>query len=295
MIQMKQSNLITLLFLFILIGGVSLFMLFRKTEAASPDPTGETTKEIAVTTASEFTETTGSETESINAGAPDNESTPVETESVKTEPVETEPVETEPVETETAIVSTDKSLFIGDSRTVGLMEYGQIDGADFFCSVGMSVFNIHKKPVSVPSVGKLTLTELLDHKKYNEIYIMLGVNEMGYNFESIIEKYNELITFVKEKEPEAAIIILANLHVTKKRSDTDKTFNNTAINRLNAALSEFADFQSIFYLDGNALFDDETGALSPDRSSDNTHLYAKYYTEWGNWIRTQTASLIREE
>lgn len=272
---MKHSNLITLLFLFILIGAVSLFMLFRKTEAASPDSAEETTQEIAITTTSHIPETTVAETEMINTGIADTGNTPVET--------------------ETEIVSMDKSLFIGDSRTVGLMEYGQIDEADFFCSVGMSVFNIHKKPVSVPSMGKLTLTELLNHKEYKEIYIMLGVNEMGYKFESIINKYNELITFIKEKEPEAAIIILANLHVTKKRSDSDKTFNNAAIDRLNTALSEFADHHSIFYLDSNGLFDDETGALSSDKSSDNTHLYAKYYTEWSNWILTQTALLIREE
>ncbi len=47
------------------------------------------------------------------------------------------------------------ALFIGDSRTVGLMEYAQIANADFFANTGMSVFNIHKKPVSVPNVGKV--------------------------------------------------------------------------------------------------------------------------------------------
>ena len=31
------------------------------------------------------------------------------------------------------------SLFIGDSRTVGLMEYGGMDKADFFATTGMSV------------------------------------------------------------------------------------------------------------------------------------------------------------
>ncbi|MDD6478252.1 MAG: hypothetical protein PUF48_00330, partial [Oscillospiraceae bacterium] len=59
-------------------------------------------------------------------------------------------------------ISMDDALFIGDSRTVGLMEYAGIDGADYFCTVGMSVYNIHKKPVSVPNVGKVTLTELLN-------------------------------------------------------------------------------------------------------------------------------------
>ena len=189
----------------------------------------------------------------------------------------------------------DEVLFIGDSRTVGLMEYAQLEKADFFCTVGMSVFNIHKNSVSIPGTGKVTLTELLDSKTYSAVYIMLGVNEMGYKYESILSKYAELIEFVKGKHSDAAIIIHANLHVTKSRSDSDKTFNNHAINQLNTALSEFADNKSIFYLDANDLFDDSNGALSADKSSDNTHLYAKYYEEWGNWIVQQTASLTKEE
>ena len=188
----------------------------------------------------------------------------------------------------------DDALFIGDSRTVGLMEYAGIDGADYFCTVGMSVYNIHKNSVSVPNVGKVTLTELLNGKKYGKIYIMLGVNEVGYKFSSTVEKYSELIEFIKDKQPDAVIFIQANLHVSKSRSDSDKVVNNTAINGLNAELAKLADGKSIFYLDANILFDDEAGGLSADKSEDSTHLYAKYYKEWGEWIIKQTASLIGE-
>lgn len=153
-------------------------------------------------------------------------------------------------------------------------------------------FNIHKNPVSVPNVGKVTLTELLDNKDYNKIYIMLGINELGYNFENILSKYEELVNFVKEKEPATSIIIQGNLHVTPSRSDSDDTFNNNTINNLNAALSNFADNEHIFYFDVNSLFDDENGALSADKSEDDTHLYAKYYAEWGQWIVEQTSLIM---
>ncbi len=33
-------------------------------------------------------------------------------------------------------------LFIGDSRTVGLSEYGDLGNADVFADSGMSVFNL---------------------------------------------------------------------------------------------------------------------------------------------------------
>lgn len=186
------------------------------------------------------------------------------------------------------------ALFIGDSRTVGLMEYAQIANADFFANTGMSVFNIHKKPVSVPNVGKVTLTELLNHKQYGKIYIMLGINEIGYNLNSITAQYRELLAFIQEKQPHALIIIQANLHVTQARSDSDKTVNNHTIDKLNTELSKLADGKSIFYLNANAVFDDAGGNLSSDKAGDAAHLRAKYYAEWGEWIVTQSAAFTRE-
>ena len=275
---MKKSNLVTLLSLCFIIVAVILFMFLWKTPSAS----------------------SGTETESNSTTQSNIITTPKDTSedisSTKTE--DSSEASTSITDNITSKTNNNTSmgdaLFIGDSRTVGLMEYAGIDGADYFCTVGMSVYNIHKKRVSVPNVGKVTLTELLNGKKYGKIYIMLGINEVGYKFSSTVEKYSELIEFIKDKQPDAVIFIQANLHVSKSRSDSDKVVNNTAINGLNAELAKLADGKSIFYLDANILFDDEAGGLSADKSGDSTHLYAKYYREWGEWIIRQTASLIGE-
>lgn len=275
---MKKSNLVTLLSLFFIIVAVILFMFLGKTPSAGSGTKTEsnsTTQSNIITTPKDTSE--------------DISSTKTEDSSEASTSI------TDNITSKTnKNISMDDALFIGDSRTVGLMEYAGIDGADYFCTVGMSVYNIHKNSVSVPNVGKVTLTELLNSKKYGKIYIMLGINEVGYKFSSTVEKYSELIEFVKGKQSDAVIFIQANLHVTKSRSDSDKVVNNTAINGLNAELAKLADGKSKFYLDANILFDDKTGALSSDKSEDNTHLYAKYYKEWGEWIIKQTASLIGE-
>lgn len=275
---MKKSNLVTLLSLGILIVAVILFMLFWKIRSDSP---GTKTESSSATQSNIITDS--------KDASEDISSTETEDSSEVSTSIE-DNITSKP-NTNTYMGD---ALFIGDSRTVGLMEYGGIDGADYFCTVGMSVYNIHKKPVSVPNVGKVTLTELLNGKKYGKIYIMLGVNEVGYKFSTTAEKYSELIGFIKDKQPNAVIFIQANLHVSKSRSDSDKVVNNTAINGLNAELSRLADGKSKFYLDANILFDDEAGGLSADKSEDSTHLYAKYYKEWGEWIVRQTASLIGE-
>lgn len=187
------------------------------------------------------------------------------------------------------------ALFVGDSRTLGLFEYAGIHEADFFSNVGMSVYNIHNDTISVPSVGKVTFQELISNKQYGKIYIMMGINELGYNFENTLNRYQELITLIQKKQPNAMIFMEANLHVTKSRSDSDNVVNNAAINRLNHALEKFANNKNIFYLDVNTLFDDANGNLSADKSGDSTHLYAKYYVQWGEWIIRQSAVSIKEE
>ena len=275
---MKKSNLVTLLSLCFLIVAVILFMFLWK----APSAGSGTKTESNSTTQSNIITTPKDTSEDIS--------------STKTE--DSSEASTSITDNITSKTNNNTSmgdaLFIGDSRTVGLREYAGIDGADYFCTVGMSVYNIHKNSVSVPNVGKVTLTELLNGKKYGKIYIMLGINEVGYKFSSTVEKYSELIEFIKDKQPDAVIFIQANLHVSKSRSDSDKVVNNIAINGLNAELSKLADGKRIFYLDANILFDDEAGGLSADKSGDSTHLYAKYYREWGEWIIRQTASLIGE-
>ena len=275
---MKKSNLVMLSSLCILIVTVIMFMLFWKTSSAVSD----TKTESSSTTQSDIITTQKDTSEGVSSAKTEDNS---ETKTSKTDSITSKP---------NSNTSMADALFIGDSRTVGLMEYSGMDGADYFCTVGMSVYNIHKKPVSVPNVGKVTLTELLNGKKYGKIYVMLGVNEVGYKFSSTAEKYSELVEFIKDKQPNAVIFIQANLHVSKSRSDSDKVVNNIAINGLNTELSKLADGKSIFYLDANILFDDEAGGLSADKSEDGTHLYAKYYREWGEWIIRQTSSLIGE-
>ena len=178
----------------------------------------------------------------------------------------------------------DDALFIGDSRTVGISEYGDLNNAIFFANTGMSVYNVFEKNVSVPQVGKLKLEQLLTYKKFGKIYIMLGINELGYNQEKTLKKYKALLKFIQEKRSNAIIYIEANLHVTAERSNKDKTINNININKINNEISQLADNEKIFFIDVNEKFDDENGNLSSNYTQDNVHIYAKYYKEWSDWL-----------
>lgn len=179
------------------------------------------------------------------------------------------------------------ALFIGDSRTLGLSEYGQVQGADFFANTGMSVYNVKDKVVNVGQAGGVNLEQLLSAKQYGKIYLMLGINELGYNQDNTVQKYKELVDYIRSKEPDSVIFIAGNLHVAASRSDTDKIFNNANINSFNRRISQFIDNKKVFYIDINELFDDENGNLKAECTSDGTHVFAKHYVEWTNWLLTK--------
>lgn len=176
------------------------------------------------------------------------------------------------------------ALFIGDSRTVGLRDYGNIKNASYFCNVGMSSFNIYSRKVSVKGLGTVTFSQLLTKKQFKKVYIMLGINEIGSNLKTIANKYASIVKDIRKNQPNAIIYIEANLHVSKKKNDSSKVFTNDRINTLNGYMAALANNQTIFYIDINEYFDDSNGNLTASYTSDGVHPYAKYYKEWTNWI-----------
>ncbi len=266
---MKKSNIITFVLLLVVTAGVLIYAVCSGHDNPATVPTDEPTE------------------------IPTQEVKPTDT-LKPTKPVETKPAETKAPKPSKDLtpVSLNDTLFVGDSRTVGIREYSGLKGADFFCSVGMNVFDVTGESLSVDGVGNVTLSQLLSKKQYSKVYIMLGINEVGYPHSSVVDKYSKVLDLIKEKQPNASIIIEANLHVSKSRSDSDKVVNNASINDLNTKLSALADGSKVFYIDANTIFDDASGSLSSDMTSDGTHLYAKYYPTWVEWISTETAKYI---
>lgn len=175
----------------------------------------------------------------------------------------------------------DDALFIGDSRMVGIMDYGTLSNADYFCSVGLASYKIDSEYIDgYDFAGKL------QSKQYGKVYIMLGINEVGNNFDYTVNSYNNMINTIRSYQPNALIFILANLHVTTD-AQTD-SISNERINYLNSSIAQFADNKTIFYLDINPIFDDSNGALRSDAAGDGVHVYANHYPTWCDWLCMNT-------
>lgn len=186
-------------------------------------------------------------------------------------------------------VSFADTLFIGDSRTVGLRDYGKISDATFFCAVSLSSNNLLTKAIEVSGYGEIKLADLLTKKQFKTAYIMLGINEIGGTLSGIAQKYQRIIDTIREKQPNTLIIVQSTLHVSKTRHENEVAkggyFNNNRINDLNTHLAGLANGTTVRYLDMNPMFDDEYGCMMAEAAAgDGVHIKAKYYLLWRQYL-----------
>lgn len=177
------------------------------------------------------------------------------------------------------------ALFIGDSRTVGLFEYGDLGQAVVFADSGMSVFNLLDAQVSIGNGDKQKLEQVLSSGNFKTIYLMLGINELGYDIPGIVSQYRKAVDWIRAEQPEATLVLEANLHVTEEKSAKSSIYNNQRIDALNNAIRNIAEDTGCPYIDVNPVFDDGNGNLSAAYSTDGAHILGKYYSVWVDWIR----------
>lgn len=187
------------------------------------------------------------------------------------------------------------ALFLGDSRTVGMYEYGELeDIATFYASTGLTIYKLFDaKIVELPGQKeKITVEEALQHQSFRKIYIMVGINEMGRGtVESFAETYAAAVEHLQELQPEAVIYIQAILKVSTARSNQGDYINNEGIAARNEALSQLADGRRVFYLDPNPVVCDEDGGMIQEYTFDGVHLKAKYTSLWKEFLKDNAVLL----
>lgn len=181
------------------------------------------------------------------------------------------------------------AVFIGDSRTVGMYEYGGLEEiSTFYASTGLTVYRIFDSAiVEVPGQKKkITIEEALQENSFAKIYLMIGINEMGTGtVETFTEKYREVVEHLQELQPNAIIYIQGIIKVTTARSNQGDYINNEGIEARNLELEKLADNRTIFYLDVNPLICDETGGMVDSYTFDGVHLKAKYIQIWKDYLK----------
>lgn len=187
------------------------------------------------------------------------------------------------------------AVFIGDSRTVGMFEYGGLEEiSTFYASSGLTIYKLlDAEIVKVPGQKKkITVEEALQENTFAKVYLMIGINEMGTGtVETFTERYAEVVTCLQELQPDAVIYIQGIMKVSTERSSKGDYITNEGIEARNAELAKLADNEKIFYLDVNPLLCDETGGMVASYTFDGVHLKAKYIQIWKEFLKTHAIAV----
>lgn len=177
--------------------------------------------------------------------------------------------------------------FIGDSRTQAFLMYAGLKDVQDYTNVGLMVDTaITKKFITNDDGEKITILDDLKKRNINTIYIMLGINELGWIYSEIfINKYEELINKIYEVKPNCEIILQSIIPVTATKSKNDKVYNNNKILEYNKLIKDMADRKGIKYIDLCPALTDENGCLPKEASTDGIHLNKEYCIKWLNCLK----------
>ncbi|MDO4864979.1 MAG: GDSL-type esterase/lipase family protein [Clostridia bacterium] len=262
-------------------------------EAPTPEPAAEAAPVEAPTpepaAIAVFSEASTAEPASAMTAAPTELPTEAPTPQPTPEPTP-EPTEV-PAPTEVPESFFDHTLFIGDSKTDGMRMWGRLGQAQYFCGTNYSVYNIFDKKASDADFKNASLDKVLASHKYDQIYILLGYNEAGYPFESLMDQFRYVIARVHKAQPKARMILHGIMHASAGVGAKYSYYSVENLETVNEGLRQLAeDADGLFYVDCNAPFCDEDGYLLPDVSADGEHLTPEYTAQWAQEIRRQAVT-----
>lgn len=169
------------------------------------------------------------------------------------------------------------AAFLGNSLVDGFRLFSGLTTCDYYAATSMTI------------VSSTDMVNLMNQKQYGKIYILLGINEIGYEPEVFKGQYADLIERIREHQKDADIYIMGLSPVSEYRSTTDGLFNMTRVRLYNEQLLELAGEKGCYYIDLVEALSDETGYLPSAVTSDGIHFEAVHYQVWLDWLRTHHA------
>ena len=166
------------------------------------------------------------------------------------------------------------ALFVGNSLVHGLWAFGGIKSASYAAATSASVVNLDRvkneafwgDPETAPSV-----MEAIYQGSYGKIYVLLGINEIGFEPPDFVAIYSGLLDTFESIHPDAEIYIMGLTPVTAKKDACGYPFTMERILSYNEALRALAAERECWYVDLCEAMGGEDGFLEEEVSTDGVH------------------------
>ena len=185
----------------------------------------------------------------------------------------------------------ENAVFLGDSRTEGLELFGGLKYGTYYWARGMNVFRVDDEKYKIVSIDgeDFTLVGALGQRSFDSVYIMIGVNELGYPAESYESGLSNLVEEVLAAQPEAVVYlqIMPPLNDAMCRANGLAGYiNNDNLQKFNEAIQRVATEKKVALLNTAEVYAGEDGQLPRELAFDGCHFAVTAYTPWADYLRS---------
>ncbi|MGE4353972.1 MAG: GDSL-type esterase/lipase family protein, partial [Oscillospiraceae bacterium] len=166
------------------------------------------------------------------------------------------------------------AAFLGNSLVDGFRLFSGLNNCDYYAATSMTV----------TAAGPLI--DQMAEKQYGKVYILLGINEIGYDVDYFKGLYADMLDRIRDTQPDADIYIMSLTPVSAYKSANSNTFNMTRVKAYNDALYALAKEKDCWYLDICTALAGDDGYLPSNVTSDGVHFAAEHYKVWLEYLRT---------
>jgi len=173
------------------------------------------------------------------------------------------------------------AAFFGNSQMDGFGAYSGLQYGTFLGATSVSVYNAwqnNRKAI------------FLD-RQFGKIYILLGINEIGYGISAVANKYNELVQEFQQMQPHADIYILSELPVCEAKltaMERHYQVSNASVRALNAELQNMCAERQVYFVNIYEKFVDASGGLPASKCWDACHMNVAPHKDWLAYLKTHT-------
>lgn len=184
----------------------------------------------------------------------------------------------------------DDVAFVGDSRTDGFRLYSGLGRGTYFCVTGETVASATDMENWKTEDGrKISLADAVAAADCGKIYLMLGINELGWNGTDIFRSHAEnLLRRLQADHPDAEIVVQSLLPVSAEQDAKGSYVNNQRILAYNQVWMELAEETGCDYVNIAEAVTGEDGCLPAEMSFDGVHLNRAGCHAWLDYLRTHS-------
>lgn len=167
----------------------------------------------------------------------------------------------------------DDAAFMGNSLVDGFRMFSGLSNCDYYAKTSMTILGIG---------GYLTQ---MSSREYGKVYMLLGINELTYNLDTLMRAYAKAIDRLTYDHPGVMIYIMSVSPVSAAKDASSKTFTMANVYRFNERLLQLAEEKNCYYIDLCDALAGDDGFLPADVTTDGIHFVASEYKVWLDYLR----------